>query len=64
MGAGVIASRLRFLPRFILKFLDKLLSLLFHALNWNKLLLFLFQLDKAVLLAIVLRENAKDNVTG
>lgn len=63
-GAGVIASRLSFLPRFFLNLSDRLLSFLFHTLNWNKLLLLLFQLDKAVLLAILVKENAKNNVTG
>ena len=59
MGAGALASRLSFLPHFILQFLNNLFSFLFHRLNWNKLLFLLFQLNKAVLLAIMLKKNSK-----
>ncbi len=62
-GAGALAARLSVLPHFILNLSDKLLSFLFHTLNWNKLLLLLFQLDKAILLAILLKKNANNRAT-
>lgn len=59
MGAGALASRLSFLPHFIIQSLDNLFSFLFYRLSWNKLLFLLFQLNKAVLLAIMLKKNSK-----
>ncbi len=63
VGAEALASRLRFLPRFILNLSDNLLSFCFRTLQWNKLLFLLFQLDKAVLLALLLKTTPKSNVT-
>jgi glycosyltransferase involved in cell wall biosynthesis len=64
MGAGGLASRLSFLPRSILRLSENLLSFFFHVLNWNKLLLLIFQFDKSFLLAMLLKERAMKSVTG
>lgn len=57
MGAGVLASRLKIVPGFLLRSMDKVLSFLFHSLKGNRLLLLIFQLDKAVLLALELKKK-------
>jgi glycosyltransferase involved in cell wall biosynthesis len=56
-GAVRVAGLLQLLPGFLLRGLDTLLSVLFDRIAWNPLLLPVFQLDKAVLLALELKKN-------
>ncbi len=51
-GAAKVSRMFCILPEFFLRGLDKILSSLFNLLHNNFLCLFLFQLDKAVLLAL------------
>lgn len=58
-GAGGLARTLTKIPDIFLMGGDKLLSRLFHSLSWNRLLLYVFQCDKAVLLAMELKKESK-----
>lgn len=60
-GAGELARLLKSLPDLLLMVADKLLSRLFFSLSWNRFIFYIFQCDKAVLLA---RELKKANKVG
>ncbi|MCF6187440.1 MAG: glycosyltransferase [Desulfobulbaceae bacterium] len=56
-GAARMASFLKFFPRVLLSAVDRLLAALFYRLSWNPLLFYLFQAQKAVLLAREIKKN-------
>ncbi len=58
-GAAIVATRLEILSVSLLTLADAVLSKLFSVLSWNPLLFFVFQCDKVVLLAKVLKENPR-----
>ncbi len=60
-GAGKLARLLKSLPDILLRIADKLLSSLFFRLSWNRFVFYIFQCEKAVLLA---RELKKEHEVG
>ena len=58
-GAGAVARWLQYFPDIFLKGADRLLSRLFYSVSWNCFLFYIFQCDKAVLLARKLKKNLK-----
>jgi len=58
-GAVRIAGKLKFFSVSLLNLADSILSKMFSSIAWNPLLFFVFQCDKAVLLARALKEKAE-----
>jgi len=56
-GAVKLSRYVRHLPGPVLRLCDRLITILFARLTWNRFLYLLFQLDKVILLAVTLREK-------
>ncbi|MBU1060622.1 MAG: glycosyltransferase [Proteobacteria bacterium] len=62
-GAAGLARLLSYFPDALLRAGDRLLSRLFNSLAWNRFLFYIFQCDKAVLLARELKNESKGGLS-